>query len=300
MKVLNFGSLNVDYVYMVDEFLLPGETKPALERNIIPGGKGLNQSVALARAGAEVYHAGIIGNDGGILLEALTKNNVRTDFLLSDSDVGGHTIIQVDKKGQNKIILFGGTNKKYTKAFIDKTLTGFASGDIVLVQNETNLVDYIIVKASEKGIKTVFNAAPISREVLDYPLGLVDWLIVNEGEGAVLAGTEKPDEILKNLSERYKKTTIFLTLGPEGCCCSSQEGTFSMEAIPVSNIVDTTAAGDTYIGYLIKAHIDGLQIREAMVKASVASSLSIQKLGASTSVPSSSEVEKAFREWTSR
>jgi len=296
MRVLNFGSLNTDYVYRIDEFLLPGETKPALSRNIIPGGKGLNQSVALACAGAEVFHAGIIGNDGALLRDFLIKNGVHADYLLSDDDVGGHTIIQVDKKGQNKIILYGGTNRKLTTEFIDKILADFGKGDIVLVQNETNLVDYIIEKAYEKGLETVFNAAPISKEVANYPLHLVNWLIVNEVEGAVLAGTNNPDDILTNLGESYENTTIFLTLGSEGCCCFSKDGICKMEAIPVERVVDTTAAGDTYIGYLIKARIDGLSLKDAMLKAQVASSISIQRFGAATSVPSSAEVEKDFKE----
>jgi len=296
MRVLNFGSLNTDYVYQIEEFLVPGETRPALGRNIIPGGKGLNQSVALANAGAEVYHAGIIGNDGDILRDFLLKNNVHTDYLLSENDVGGHTIIQVNKSGQNKIILYGGTNQKFTKSFIDKTLADFDENDILLVQNETNLVDYIIEKASRKGLKTVFNAAPINKEVANYPLDLVSWLIVNEIEGAMLAGTDKPDEILKYLGEKYKNTTIFLTLGPEGCRCSSKNDIISVKAIPVEKVVDTTAAGDTFIGYLIQAYIDGFPIKEAMIKASVASSLSIQKLGAATSIPPSEEVEAAFKE----
>ena len=297
MRVLNFGSLNTDYVYQIDEFLLPGETKPALSRSIIPGGKGLNQSVALANAGAEVYHAGIIGNDGNILRDFLKKNKVHIDYILEKDEVGGHTIIQVDKNGQNKIILYGGTNQKLTKAFIDKTLADFGKGDILLVQNETNLVDYIITKASAKGLMTVFNAAPISKKVITYPLERVNWLIVNEVEGAELAGTDKPEGILKNLGEKYKQSTIILTLGADGCCYTSKDGNFKMKAIPVKKVVDTTAAGDTFIGFLIQAYIDGLPLNEAMEKASVASSLSIQKFGAATSVPASADVEKAFKEW---
>ena len=299
MRVLNFGSLNTDYVYQIDEFLLPGETKPALSRNIIPGGKGLNQSIALANAGAEVYHAGIIGNDGVILRDVLLKNNVNTDYILTQNDVGGHTIILVNNEGQNKIILYGGTNQKLDKEFVDKTLAGFGENDILLIQNETNLVDYIIKKASEKGLKTIFNAAPINKDVINYPLDLVNWLIVNEIEGAMLTGTNKPDEILNKLMKNFRNEMVILTLGIDGCCCSSKDGVFTMGAIPVDPVVDTTAAGDTFIGYFIKANIDGFSIKEAMIKASVASSLSIQKLGAATSIPSSAEVEAAFEKWKS-
>ena len=247
-----------------------------------------------------MYHAGIIGNDGALLRDFLLKNGVHADYLLSEDDVGGHTIIQVDKMGQNKIIFYGGTNHKITKDFVDRTLADFGKDDILLTQNETNLVGYIIERASAKGLKTVFNAAPISKEVINYPLPLVDWLIVNEIEGAELAGTIAPEGILKNLGNRYANSTIFLTLGPEGCCCSSKDGVHRMGAIPVEKVVDTTAAGDTYIGYLIQAYIDGLSVKEAMLKASVASSISIQRFGAATSVPSSEEVEKAYNEWKAK
>lgn len=297
MRVLNFGSINIDYVYQIDEFLVPGETKTALSRNIIPGGKGLNQSVALANAGIDVYHAGIIGNDGKIIRDFLIKSNVNIDYLLTENDIGGHTIIQVNKKGENKIILYGGTNQKLSKEFIDKTLAGFDPGDLLLVQNETNLIDYIIKKASERGLKTIFNAAPINKNVIDYPLELVNWLIVNEVEGAMLAGSEKPEEILIALQEKYKNEVVVLTLGAEGCCCSSKDGVFAMRAIPVETVVDTTAAGDTFIGYLLQTYIDTLSIKEAVKKATLASSLSIQKLGAATSIPSLAEVNAYYKEW---
>ena len=297
MRVLNFGSLNIDYVYQIDEFLVPGETKSAISRNIIPGGKGLNQSVALANAGVNVYHAGIIGNDGEIIRDFLLKSNVHINYLLSENDTGGHTIIQVNKNGENKIILYGGTNKKLTRGFIDKTIADFSAGDILLVQNETNLVDYIIKRAAEGGLITVFNAAPINKDVINYPLELVNWLIVNEVEGEMLAGSNKPEEILKNLKEKFKNEMIVLTLGSEGCCCSSKDGFFSMGSIPVETVVDTTAAGDTFIGYLIQTYIETKSIKEAMIKASVASSLSIQKLGAATSIPSSAEVNVSYEQW---
>ena len=126
MKVLNFGSLNVDYVYSVDHMVKEGETLSCQEMNIFCGGKGLNQSIALAKAGVTVYHAGFIGEDGGILLEALQENGVHTDFVKSLPGRGGHTMLQVDKNGQNSILVYGGTNRKYTKEFIAGNKKSFA------------------------------------------------------------------------------------------------------------------------------------------------------------------------------
>ncbi|MDR2767883.1 MAG: ribokinase [Treponema sp.] len=296
MKVINLGSLNVDYVYRVDEFLLPGETKPSKDRTVHAGGKGLNQSIALSRAGAEVYHAGITGNDGAILRDILLKNGVHIDFLASLDEASGHTIIQVNDAGENKIILYGGTNRKLDARFIDNAMDHFGSSDVLLVQNETNLVGYAIEKARSRGMKTVFNAAPVSRDIKEYPLEYVDWLIVNEIEGAALAGTDaaaRPEEVLNALVSKYPSMVVFLTLGADGCRCAVDGEIIGVAAFPVDKrkIVDTTAAGDTFTGYLIQSLMNGRSVKDAMVRASAASALAIQKPGASSSIPSAAELD---------
>lgn len=115
MKVLNFGSLNIDYVYQVESILIPGETQASKDRQIFCGGKGLNQSIALAKAGIPVYHAGMIGDGGEILLETCRENGVNTEFIRKIPGPCGHTVIQVDKDGQNCILLFGGANRSITR-----------------------------------------------------------------------------------------------------------------------------------------------------------------------------------------
>ena len=185
MTVTNFGSVNIDHVYQMEHFVAPGETVSCIDLNHYCGGKGLNQSIALRRSGVNVRHAGCIGYNGEALKEKLMQFGVDCSKLMEINGDTGHTIIQVDKKGQNKILLYGGTNQKMTMDYVDRTLADFGKGDILLVQNETNLVAYIIERASERGLKTVFNAAPISNEVINYPLRLVDWLIVN---GSVYTG----------------------------------------------------------------------------------------------------------------
>ena len=141
MKVLNFGSLNLDYVYQVESILIPGETQASKSRQIFCGGKGLNQSIALAKAGIPVYHAGLIGEGGEPLLEVCKENGVNTEFIRQIPGPCGHTVIQVDENGQNCILLFGGSNRSMTKEFVDTVLNSFEEGDIILLQNEINELD---------------------------------------------------------------------------------------------------------------------------------------------------------------
>ena len=128
MRVLNFGSLNLDYVYQVEHFVQPGETLSAASQSVNAGGKGLNQSVALAKAGAEVCHAGCIGTGGDLLLDLLNENGVGTEYLRAVPSIQGNAVIQVNPEGQNCILLFGGSNQCITDEQIEQTMKGFASG----------------------------------------------------------------------------------------------------------------------------------------------------------------------------
>ena len=165
MKVLNFGSLNLDYVYSVDHMVAEGETLAAGGMNTFCGGKGLNQSIALAKAGVPVYHAGLIGEEGKSLLDACRENGVHTDFIREIPGKSGHTIIQVDKSGQNCILLYGGANRSMTREFIDEVLSHFEKGDYLLLQNEVNLVDYMVDQAYEKGMEIILNPSPFDRNL---------------------------------------------------------------------------------------------------------------------------------------
>ena len=160
MRIINFGSLNLDYTYTVDHIVEPGETLDTVERKIFCGGKGLNQSIALARAGLEVHHAGMIGEDGEMLVDLCRKENIHTHYIWKVPGPSGHTIIQVDESGQNCILLYGGANRKFTKNYIDEVLADFSEEDIVLVQNEINLVDYVIEAASRKKMRIILNPSP--------------------------------------------------------------------------------------------------------------------------------------------
>lgn len=294
MKILNFGSLNLDYVYDVDHFVLPGETMSSLDLFINCGGKGLNQSIAAAKAGNVVYHAGVVGSGGDMLVKELEKNGVDVSYMQTTDQPNGHAIIQVDQNGQNCIILYGGTNQMLTKEYIDATLDSFGKEGLVLLQNETNLVGYIIEEAHKKGLKTALNAAPMNEKVLGYPLDLLDWLIVNEVEGSQIAGCSPEDDILPVLKEKYPHCSILLTLGSRGACCFHNGETYIIPCHKV-DVVDTTAAGDTFSGYFLYSMLNGGTVPEALQLASAASAIAIGKKGASDSVPLKADLEEALK-----
>lgn len=295
MKVINIGSLNIDHIYRIDRFLLPGETKSAASYTVNAGGKGLNQSIALAKAGATVYHGGVVGADGGILLDVLRDAGVHLEFLQQLQETCGHAIIQVDDAGQNCILLHGGTNQQLTRPYIDCLLQHCTSEDILLLQNETNFVDYIIEQAAQRNIRIAFNAAPMQAAVQQYPLDRLSWLIVNEVEGAQLVGGNSFEETMRRLRKAYPNTAIVLTLGAAGVwyCDATQE--YRLGACSIPRIVDTTAAGDTFLGYFLAGMLSNSSVHEALTRATVASALAIGHPGAAISIPLASDVEHALR-----
>ena len=153
MKILNFGSCNIDYVYSVDHIVLPGETITSGRMEIFPGGKGLNQSIAISRAGSKIYHAGCIGADGEWLCSLLKDNGADVSRLKKTEEKNGHAIIQVSETGENSIFLYPGSNRMLTEEYVESVLDGFGSGDILVLQNETNLIDYIICQAHTRKMK---------------------------------------------------------------------------------------------------------------------------------------------------
>lgn len=289
MKVLNIGSCNIDYVYKVGHFVQPGETMDCEDLNVGSGGKGLNQSIAIAQAGAEVYHAGLIGAEGGFLEEKMRGKGVNTSLIRTGRGSNGHAIIQVDRSGMNCILLYGGTNHQLTEAYVDEVISQFDPGDILVLQNEVNLMPYIMEKAHAAGLKIAFNAAPYSDEIRKYPLDKVCWLIVNEVEGGGLSGKEDFEEIAQELRRCYPETAILLTMGKEGCLFVSDQEYIRMNACTVE-AVDTTAAGDTFIGYFVRGLCSAMPTEQALKLATVASAIAVTRNGAADSVPGYAEV----------
>lgn len=295
MKIYNFGSLNVDRVYGVEDFVRAGETILAKSLSFFPGGKGLNQTIALARAGANVYHVGCIGRDGGILKDTLVENQVPLTYVKEMDADGGHTALQVSESGQNAIIVYSGTNHMLTENFVDEVMQAIEPGDYVLMQNEINLVPYIIRKAKEAGAQVALNPSPITKELMSYPLEMVDLFIVNEIEGEAVTGEKEPQKILDAFREKYPHAKIVLTLGSEGSCYQD-ETTFAMQEIYKNTVVDTTGAGDTYCGYLLTCLMEGVPVKEALHMATAASSIAVSRQGAAPSIPKREEVEAFLKE----
>lgn len=289
MKVLNFGSLNYDYVYSVDHIVIPGETAPAFKMQTFCGGKGLNQSIALARAGVNVWHAGIVGEDGNLLLDMCTNNQINVSNVKQMTGKSGHTVIQVDSNGQNSIILFGGANRSFTTDFIDEVFTCIESNDLILIQNEINHIDYIIEQAYKKEIKIVFNPSPFDDNILKCNLAKISVLMINEIEGQQITGMSDINDILKYFKDNYPNTAVVLTLGKDGSIYQLNDKLFK-QGIYKTKVVDTTAAGDTFTGYFLASVISGKDIPGALKLASKASAITVSRNGAAPSIPSLNEV----------
>ena len=293
MRVLNYGSLNLDYVYEVDHFVRPGETLDSLSRSVKFGGKGLNQSIALARAGVDVCHAGCIGTGGDALKAYLEKNGVDTSCLRRVRKMQGHTVIQVNPAGENSILLYGGSNRCITKARIRDTLLRFREGDYLVLQNEINELPAIVDLAAERGMRIVLNPSPWNSALDAVDFGKLSWLFVNEIEAEQITGETDPERAWEALHSRYPNLSVLITLGSRGSAAFrvTERGTETarQEANRVL-AVDTTAAGDTYTGYFIAGQVAGLPLKQCMERAAKAAAISVTRPGAADSIPRAEEV----------
>ncbi|MCR5272015.1 MAG: ribokinase [Lachnospiraceae bacterium] len=291
MKILNFGSLNIDYTYAVDHIVKEGETISSSKVLKNLGGKGFNQSVALAKAGLEVFHAGLVGAEGEEFYEACDKYRINSRFISTVDGRCGHTIIQLDKKGQNCIVLFGGANQKNSKVYVDKVLSEFSKGDIIVLQNEINELPYIIDCAFKKEMTIVLNPSPMDEKLDKCNLEKISVFILNENEGLKLSGAKNVDGICDAMLKKYGNAKIMLTLGKDGCIYADKDKKVSQKAFKVK-AVDTTAAGDTFTGYFVAGLVKGDCIENILLTATKASALAVQKNGAAQSIPDISDVEK--------
>lgn len=295
MRVLNIGSLNIDYVYSVDHIILPGETEATGSRKTFLGGKGMNQSCALAKAGVEVYHGGMIGQDGTMFLDACKEYGVHGDFIRIVDGPSGHTVIQIDKNAQNSILLYGGANQKLTCEYVDEVLSHFTAGDILLLQNEVNLLPYIVDKAYEKGMQIALNPSPFNEKLDAVDMKKISIFLLNEVEGFQLTGEKETENILARLRELFPHARIMLTLGKDGAVYADGEQKVFQPVFPVK-AVDTTAAGDTFTGYFLAGLADGLPMEEVLRMSAKASSIAVTREGAVPSIPYRAEVMAALKD----
>ena len=296
MKVLSFGSLNFDHVYQMDHFVMPKETTSSLSYSRGFGGKGLNQSIALAKSGLDVYHAGRVGFDGQPFIDYLQEYGVKVDYLKKDEETAtGHAIIQVSHS-ENCIILYGGANQLIDEAQIDEVLTHFEKGDLLLIQNEISSLTYLITKAHEKGLRIAFNTAPMDEKILGYPLDLIDIFVVNEVEGKGLANvsSDQIEDVIAGLQKAYPSKEIILTVGSQGSYYISGDMVIHQDAYRVE-AVDTTAAGDTFTGFYLASILRGEMVSNALRIAAKASSITVTKEGAAKSIPTLEQVVESMK-----
>jgi ribokinase len=291
-KLVNIGSLCIDFVYAVPSLVNAGETVASIDRQVFAGGKGLNQSLAAARAGAAVAHYGAVGDDGDMLLQQLAADNVDVQGVLQLAGPSGHAVIQVDSLGQNAIVISGGSNRQIPISLVEQAVGSLARGDWLLLQNEINDVDTIMRLAAEHSVKIAFNVAPPDERIHSYPIELLSLLVVNEPEAMALAGEQDAETAFNRLLSDFPKTSVVLTMGKSGLLCfdadtgaQTRAGAFNVDAL------DETAAGDAFVGYLMAGLVAGQSLPEALPTASAAGALAVTREGAAPSIPLFEQVE---------
>ncbi len=293
MTIYCVGSINCDHIYRVPHFSRPGETLRSSTYHRLLGGKGMNQSIALARAGAHVRHIGCVGR-GDTWIRAQIKDHGVDTGLITDVDVpSGHTIIQVDDNAQNSIVLFAGANHCVDMESVAAVLAGAGPQDWVLLQNEVNDPEAIIADGHRHGVHIAFNPAPFTPEVADMQLDTVDLLIVNEHEACGLAGCDEPAAALDTLARALPDCNVLVTLGAAGCTLARGADRIHQPAFSV-DAVDTTSAGDTFIGYYLASVEAGHSETECLRLASRAAALCVSRPGTAQSIPELDEVLNAM------
>lgn len=295
MPIYNYGSINIDHVYRVPHLVRPGETLSSQDYQQVLGGKGANQSIALARAGSEVLHIGRYNLADQALVHTLIDAGVSPIYLATVTEPSGHAIIQVDDQGENSIILYAGANHSFTPDQLVCCLQTAQAGDWLLLQNECSCTQEMIELAAARGLQLAFNPAPMQAAVKELPLERLAVLFVNQVEVCQLLDLplEPPPalaDLVTLLQTRWPTTLVVITLGAQGAASIYQGQLEFVPALPVQ-VVDTTGAGDTFTGYFLHAWMQGQPLRTALERAVKASALCVQRVGASSSIPYAAEVD---------
>ena len=291
MAVINFGSINIDHVYQVDHFVQPGETIASNKYQSLLGGKGANQSIALAKAGSDVRHVGKINEADAAFKQSMIRDGINCKHVSCTETASGHAIIQVTPSAENAIVLFGGANHEMTSKDISYALDDVKSSDWVLTQNETSCIDQVLIQAKEKGLKVAFNPAPMTESVKQLPHDCIDLLIVNEVEAEEISGYKELDAIEAYFRQAWPHAEVLITLGKAGVRMLKQDKTIDVPAFLV-DAVDTTAAGDTFIGYFLSAYSEHADAKNALIRACAASALAVMEVGAAQSIPNENDVNR--------
>ena len=292
-KLVNLGSLCIDFVYSVPNIAREGETVSSLGQQQFPGGKGLNQSVSAALAGITVHHHGSIGVDGALLREALEGAGVIVDNVLVSESDSGRAFIQVDASGSNAIVIDGGANRSITPGQVKAALDAMGPADWLLLQNEINDLDEVIRQGADRGLKIALNLAPVDQRIKDYPLDMLDLLIVNLVEGQAVSGTSDTGVALaEKIADLLPATSVLLTEGKNGSIMIDCENRLRIETGSFDvEVVDETAAGDAFVGYFMAGLVESRELGLLLKAASAAGAVAVSRPGAATSIPQRTDIE---------
>ncbi len=287
--ILNFGSINIDYVYRLASLPQAGETLSCQGFARYLGGKGINQSIAIARAGGAVKHIGAVGADGAFALAQIADMGLDTnDIRVTDTNTG-HAVICLDKQGENHIIIHAGANAELTENQINSALDTNPKAEWVVIQNETNLTEYIAKSAKKRGLSLAYSAAPFDATACQTILPYLDILAVNETEATALS------HAMQTPITELKIPTLLITKGAKGAELWQNGGCISVKGLPVKAI-DTVGAGDTFFGSFIARLQNGTPPQEALNYAASAAALQCTAKGAATAIPDQKTVLNLMKE----
>lgn len=287
MKVINFGSLNIDHIYQVDHVVNPEETLSVSKAYHYAGGKGLNQSIAISRSGGTVMHCGCVGmGDGGYLLDILDKNGVNTSLVRKKEANTGTAFIQVTADGTRSIIECGGANLTMTDDHIDFALAQIHKGDVLLVQNEVNDVPKIIEKGLRAGARIALNASPYSDGLKKIPVREISFLFLNRSEASQFTGINPNDieDMIPALRSMFPNAEIVMTMGMKGSMLITAEDEIYQGIYEVET-KDKTAASDAFVGFYLGTRMSGATKKDAIMMAAKAASICASRNGAASSIP---------------
>ena len=290
MAVWCFGSINIDHFHLLAHLPAPGETLATQAYRVELGGKGANQSVAAARAGAEVRHIGAVGADGAQVLAQLEEFGVGCDHIQRLDTATGHAVIMVDGAGENAILVHGGANRALALAPALAALETAELGDILLMQNETAHQPEIAEAAMGQGLEVIYSAAPFDIDALRAVLPFVNTLVVNDVEAAQMRAALGAD------LEELPVEALVVTRGAQGASWHAR-GTPDIH-VPAFAVqpVDTTGAGDCFVGALAAALDAGAAPEAAMRFAAAAAAVQVTRAGTAGAMPARSEIEALLRE----
>lgn len=288
MAIWNLGSINADMIYALPHMPQPGETLAADGLEQFLGGKGANMSVAAARAGSHVCHLGAIGPEGAWAATRMLEYGVDTRHIARLDVPTGHAIIAVDPSGENQIILFPGANRQITEDQVGAALSSASAGDILVMQNETNMQAEAARMGRDLGLKVAYAAAPFDAEAVQAVLPYLDYLFLNEVEA------EQLQQATGKTADALGVADVIVTLGSKGARhYDTMAGTMQEVAAHKVTPVDTTGAGDTFTGYVLASLDRGLPMAQALAQANRAAALMVTRKGTADVIPDLKEVQDA-------